>query len=57
VCKCITVFPIYCTTEHFVGTMLVTEKTPDDGTYVMPKHAGDLLMSDAYILVHVMSVT
>jgi hypothetical protein len=51
------VFHIYCTTEHLVGTMLVTEKTPDDGTYVMPKHAADLLMSYAYILVHVMVVT
>jgi len=50
------VLSIYCTTEHFEGTMLVTEKIPDDGTYDMPKNAGDLLMSDAYILVHVMMV-
>jgi hypothetical protein len=47
------VLPIYCATEHFEGTMLYTEKIPDDGTYDLPKHVGDLLMSDVYILVHV----
>lgn len=56
-CKCMAVLPIYCTTKQFEGAMLVTEKIPDDGTYDMTKHAGDLLMSDVYILVHVMLVT
>jgi hypothetical protein len=51
------VLSIYCTTEHFGGTMLANEKIPDDCTYNMPKHVGDLLMSDVYILVHVMLVT
>jgi len=32
-CKCTTVLPIYCTTEHFEGAVLVTEKIPDDGIY------------------------
>ena len=51
------VLPIYCTREHFEGATLITEKIPDDGTYNMPKHEGDLLMSDVYILVHVMLAT
>jgi len=32
-CKCMAVLPIYCTTEHFEGVVLVTEKIHDDGTY------------------------
>lgn len=45
-CKCMVVLPIYCIREHFEGAMLVTEKIPDYGTYDMPEHVGDLLMSD-----------
>jgi hypothetical protein len=56
-CKCMAVLSIYCTTEHFDGTLLATEKIPDYCSYNMPKHVGDLLMFDVYILVHVILVT
>jgi len=32
-CKCMAVLHINCTTKHFEGMVLVTEKIPDDGTY------------------------
>jgi hypothetical protein len=36
----------YCASDHFWGATLSTERHPDDGTYDVPKHVGDLLKSD-----------
>jgi hypothetical protein len=39
-------------TNHFEGSMMTTERGfPDDGNRVVPKHDGDLLTSDEYILL------
>jgi hypothetical protein len=41
----------YYATNHFEGAMIAAERRiPDDGIRVVPKHDGDLLTFDKYIL-------
>ena len=48
--------PTYRASDHFLCTTLSTERLPDDCTYDVPEHVGDLLKSGIYILVRVMLV-
>jgi hypothetical protein len=50
------ILPTYCAVDHFDDATLSTERLLDDGTYDVPKRAGDLLKSGLCILVRVMLV-